>query len=413
MPEFLSLISLQDAVERLLDALPEGAQCAPETVATSEALGRVLAAPVRASEPLPPFDRSTVDGYAVRAKDTFGASSSLPAYLRLLGEIKMGEAASQELEGMGAILIHTGGMMPQGANAVVMLENTQTIQDDEIEVHKPVAVGENILKEGEDVGPDDIVISAGSRLRPAEIGGLMALGITEVPVHARIQVGIISTGDEVVPPDTEPGPGQVRDVNTYTLKALVETLGGTSRTYEIVPDDYDALLDTVTGAHQENDVVLITAGSSVSARDMSVDVIQALGAPGVLVHGIAIKPGKPTILAVAEGVPTIGLPGNPVSALVVGGLILRPLFAHLMGLPEVQPTPSVTAKLMANVASQTGREDYQPVRLIREDGLLMAEPVHGRSNLIFTLVRSGGLVRIPPESTGLEAGADVEVMMFG
>jgi molybdopterin molybdotransferase len=202
-------------------------------------------------------------------------------------------------------------------------------------------------------------------------------------------------------------------VNTYTLKALVETLGGTSRTYGIVPDDYDELLDTVTGAHRENDVVLITAGSSVSARDMSVDVIQALGAPGVLVHGIALKPGKPTILAVAEDVPILGMPGNPVSALVVGGLILRPLFAHLMGLSEVHPSPMVMAKLTANVASQTGREDYQPVRLIREDGLWMAEPVHGRSNLIFTLVRSGGLVRIPPESTGMEAGEEVEVTLFG
>jgi molybdopterin molybdotransferase len=413
MPEFLSLISLQDAVERLLYALPDGAHRVTETVPTDEALGRVLAAPIRASEPLPPFDRSTVDGYAVRAKDTFGASSSLPAYLQVLGEIKMGEAASGELEGVGAILIHTGGMIPQGANAVVMLENTQAIQDDEIEVHKAVAVGENILKEGEDVGPDDVVILAGTRLRPAEIGGLMALGITEVPVHERIQVGIISTGDEVVPPNAEPGPGQVRDVNTYTLKALVETLGGTSRTYGIVPDDYDELLDTVTGAHRENDVVLITAGSSVSARDMSVDVIQALGAPGVLVHGIALKPGKPTILAVAEDVPILGMPGNPVSALVVGGLILRPLFAHLMGLSEVHPSPMVMAKLTANVASQTGREDYQPVRLIREDGLWMAEPVHGRSNLIFTLVRSGGLVRIPPESTGMEAGEEVEVTLFG
>lgn len=413
MPEFLSLISLQEAVERLLDALPKGTQRVSETVATGEALGRVLAAPIRASEPLPPFDRSTVDGYAVQAKDTFGASSSLPAYLKLLGEIKMGEAASRELEGRGAILIHTGGMIPQGANAVVMLENTQAIGNDEIEVHKPVAVGENILKRGEDVGTDELVIPAGTRLQPAEIGGLMALGITEVSVHPRIQVGIISTGDEVVPPDAEPGPGQVRDVNTHTLRALVETLGGTSRTYGIVPDDYDVLFDTVTGAHRENDVVLITAGSSVSARDMSVDVIQALGAPGVLVHGIAVKPGKPTILAVAEGVPVIGLPGNPVSALVVGGLILRPLFAHLMGLSEAQPTPTVTARLAANVASQTGREDYQPVRLIREGGLWIAEPVHGRSNLIFTLVRSVGMVRIPPESTGLEAGADVEVMLFG
>ncbi len=412
MPEFLSLISLQEAVERLLDALPAGAQRATEVVATGDALGMVLAAPIRAPEPLPPFERSTVDGYAVRARDTFGARPSLPAYLQIEGEIKMGEPATIMLTEKSAILIHTGGMIPEHADAVVMLENTQALHNDEIEVHKPVAVGENVLKKGEDVEVEDVVISPGTRIRPAEIGGLMALGFTDVTVCAPIRVGIISTGDEVVPPATAPGPAQVRDANTHTLSALIEALGGDAHSYGIIPDDYERLLGTVRAAHKENDVVLITAGSSVSARDMSVDVIRELGEPGILVHGIAIKPGKPTILAVAEGIPVIGLPGNPVSALVVGGVILPPLFNHLLGLEIYPPKPTVRAELTTNIASQTGREDYQPVALFKEGGAWRAEPVYGRSNLIFTLVRAGGLVQIPPESTGLDAGASVEVQLL-
>ena len=412
MPEFLSLTPLQQAIELLLDALPHGGERATDQIYTEDALGRILAEAIKAQSPLPAFDRSTVDGYAVRAKDTFGASSNLPAYLKLAGEILMGKPASQAVDEMGAMLIHTGGMIPGNADSVVMVENTQSVKGDEIEVIKPVAVGENILKKGEDVLTGDTVISPGTRIRPAEIGGLMAQGITQVTVYQPIQVGIISTGDEVVSPKSTPAPAQVRDANSYTLKTLVEAKGAMARTYGIVPDDYNTLLKVVKKAHHENDVVIITAGSSVSARDVSVDVIQELGEPGVLVHGISIKPGKPTILAVAGGVPVIGLPGNPVSALVVGGLILTPLLRAIMRLEDDPPTPTVRALLTANVPSQTGREDYQPVRLSGNEGSWKAEPVFGRSNLIFTLVRSVCLVRIPPESTGLEAGAAVEVMLM-
>jgi molybdopterin molybdotransferase len=412
MPEFLHLISPSAALEKILDALPQSWATGTEVISTSEAHGRVLAERVAAPHPLPPFPRSTVDGYAVQAKDTFGASGSLPAYLRLIGEILMGKSPTLEVRPRQAAQVHTGGAIPAGADAVVMLEDTQLIDGSEIEVHRASGVGQNILLEGEDVQQGDIVLEPGTLLRPQEIGGLMALGMTSVSVAISPRVGILSSGDEVVPPEIEPGPAQVRDINSHTLSAIIHRLGGKPILRGIVPDQHDALLKVVKQAHQEDDLIVITAGSSVSARDITGDVIQSLGEPGVLVHGISIKPGKPTILAIADNIPLIGLPGNPVSALVVGTIILAPLIRRFLGVQRVLPAPQVAAKLSVNVVSQAGREDYIPVRLQESKEGTLAEPVFGRSNLIFTLVRADGLIHIPPDATGLSAGTDVLVTLF-
>jgi molybdopterin molybdotransferase len=295
-----------------------------------------------------------------------------------------------------------------------MLEDTQLIDGSEIEVHRASGVGQNILLEGEDVQQGDIVLEPGTLLRPQEIGGLMALGMTSVSVAVSPRVGILSSGDEVVPPEIEPGPAQVRDINSHTLSAIIHRLGGKPILRGIVPDQHDALFEVVKQAHQEDDLIVITAGSSVSARDITGDVIQSLGEPGVLVHGISIKPGKPTILAIADDIPLIGLPGNPVSALVVGTLILAPLIRRFLGIQRVLPSPQVMAKakLSVNVVSQAGREDYLPVRLQESKEGTLAEPVFGRSNLIFTLVRADGLIHIPPDATGLSAGTKVLVTLF-
>ncbi len=412
MPEFLHLLTSSEALDRFLKAVPESTRTAAEQIAVLEALNRVLFEPVTAPHPLPPFPRSTHDGYAVRAADTYGASPGLPAYLNLIGEIHMGVPAELVTGPNQSALIHTGGMIPDGADAVVMIEDTQVVREGEIEVLKPVAVGQNVLMEGEDVKTGETVLEAGTQIRPQEIGGMLALGVTDINVARRPRVGILSTGDEIVAPDEDVRVGQVRDVNTYTLSALVSRAGGEPVTRGIIPDRYDALLEATKQAHAEDDIVVITAGSSVSARDITVDVLDAFGEPGVLVHGIAIKPGKPTILAVADGVPMIGLPGNPVSALVVAGLFIVPLIKMLMGMERPALVPKVSAQMSINVASEAGREDYLPVRLhITEDGL-MAEPIFGRSNLIFTLVRADGLVRIPPEATGLSVGTEVEVRLF-
>lgn len=412
MPEFLHLLPPEEARQRLFAHLPPPS-LASERLPTLEALGRVLASPIRAPQALPAFSRASVDGYAVRARDTFGASESLPAYLTLINEVPMGQTPAFALRPGTCALIHTGGALPEGADAVVMLEHTQRIGD-EIEVLRAVAPGENIIQPGEDVQEGEEVIPAGHILRPAEIGGLMALGILEVEVWKRPRLGLISSGDEVIPPQHTPKPGQVRDINTYSLAALILQYGGEPRPYGIVPDQPQALQQTAEQALRECDALIITAGSSASTRDMTAGVIQSLGAPGVLVHGINTRPGKPTILGVCDGKAVIGLPGNPVSALVNGYLFVRPLLDYLLSRPADRPQMVVRARLTVNLPSQAGREDWWPVRLIRSDSdpsLWLAEPIFGKSNLIFTLVRADGFLRIVPDATGLEAGQEVEVMI--
>ncbi len=411
MPEFLSLLPPSEALDRWLSYLPAAGPVRTEVLPAQAALGRILAAHATAPEPLPAFPRSTVDGYAVRAADTYGAGPSLPAYLTLAGEVPMGRAPEIRLGKAQAALVHTGGMLPEGADAVVMVEDTQAVRADEVEILRPMAVGQNVIPIGEDVQAGQIVLQAGQRVRPQEIGGMMALGIRQVTVAARPRVTILSTGDEVIPPDATPSPGQVRDVNSYTLAALVEASGGEPATQGILPDRYEALLAAAREAHADSDVVLITAGSSVSARDLTARVIGQLGPPGVVVHGVAIKPGKPTILAVCGNIPVVGLPGNPVSALVIARVFVVPLLRRVLGQTGTPAEPSVRARLTANLASEAGREDYQPVRLTGGPGR-QAEPIYGRSNLIFTLSRADGLVRVPPEATGLPAGTEVDVLLF-
>jgi len=428
MPEFLTLLPPDEARALLLSHLPRTIT-ASERVDVRSALGRVLAEDVIAPQPLPDFQRSTVDGYAIRAQDTHGASDSLPAYLSLIGEVPMGDRPAFAISAGQCALIHTGGMLPEGTDAVVMLEYTQPAGRDEIEILRAVADGENVIGIGEDVAQGEIVIARGSLIRPAEIGGLMALGITKVNVVRKVQVGLISTGDEVIEPDHAPRPGQVRDVNSYTLGALIEKSGGMAELYGIVSDDFGVLKDTAAVALDKCDVVIITAGSSASTRDRTAEVIRSLGEPGVLVHGVNTRPGKPTILGVCNGKAVIGLPGNPVSALVNGYLFVVPVIEKLLGV-QPKPRPTMRARLAVNLSSQAGREDWWPVKLTKEtrsqkesqtsppgvspssDARFLAEPVFGKSNLIFTLAAADGLLRIDPDATGISAGETVEVFLL-
>ena len=418
MPEFLTLLPPDDARNLLLSHLSP-LTTESESIDVPSALGRVLAEDITAKHPLPDFQRSTVDGYAVRAADTHGASDSLPAYLKLIGEVPMGDSPAFELLAGQCALIHTGGMLPNGSDAAVMLEYTQSVQKTEIEILRAVADGENVIRIGEDVVQGQLIQPRGSLLRPAEIGGLMALGITRVKVIRRIRVGLLSTGDEVIDPAQTPRPGQVRDINSYTLGALVEKSGGEAIRYGIIADQFDELKDAAAQALTECDVVIITAGSSASTRDMTADVIRLLGEPGVLVHGINTRPGKPTILGVCNGKAVIGLPGNPVSALVNGYLFVVPVVEKLLGL-RPKPKPTVRAQLTVNLASQAGREDWWPVKLLPSptgrgawgEGELLAEPIFGKSNLIFTLAAADGLLCILSDATGLSAGEMVDVLLI-
>jgi len=411
MPEFLKLVTPDEALCMLFNAVHP--QIGIEKILTKDALGRVLCDDMLSPQDLPDFRRSTVDGYAVLAKNTHGASESLPAYLEIAGEVPMGSPPDFSLKGKACSIIHTGGMLPDGADAVVMLEDSQRLESGEIEIYKSIAVSENIIEIGEDVKEGDVVLTQGTRLRPSEIGGLMALGITEVKVAKRPRIGILSSGDEVIPPSISTKPGQVRDINSYTLGSLIQELGGEPVHYGIISDSRDDMLSAMEKALNECDHLIVTAGSSASSRDLTAEIMNRMENPGVLVHGVNIKPGKPTIFGVSGEQVMIGLPGNPVSALVIAMILVAPIIEAYLGLDAERLRPSMRAKLTVNVASQAGREDWIPVRLRRtSNDKYLAEPVFGRSNLIFILARSDGLVKIPASTTGLEAGAKVIVRLI-
>jgi len=410
MPEFLELIPPASALEKLLRHLPYR-QPRMEVIMTEKALGRVTALPVVSPEPLPAFSRSTVDGYALRAADTYGASEGFPGYCKLVGEVPMGGVPNFRLSAGECALIHTGGMLPEGADCVLMVENSQQVNVEEIEILKAVARGENVLAVGEDVKTGEEVIPAGKILGPADLGGLMALGITQVFVSNPPRVGIISSGDEVIPPDGKPVGGQVRNINTYSLGALIEKYGGVSVSYGILPDQENLLLAAVKNALAECDMVVITAGSSASVRDLTSKVIDQAGKPGVLVHGMNVKPGKPTILAVCDGKPVIGLPGNPVSALVIAWLTVAPVLDRLNGV-NYRIAPKIQARLTTNLASQAGREDWVPVLVHQNEDGFNAEPIFFKSNLIFMLAKADGLVKIEADANGIEAGTIVDIHLF-
>ncbi len=382
-----------------------------ERIATAAGLGRVLAVDTHSPELVPAFRKSTVDGYALRARDTFGASPSLPAFLLVRGELHMGEAAGETLAPGEAWQIHTGGMLPADADAVVMLEHTQRGLGQEIDVLRAVAPGENVIQAGEDVAAGALVLPRFHLLRPADIGGLLAVGISQIEVLHRPRVGILSCGDELVAPEVALELGQVRDINAWMLGALAEKHAALTTQLGIVPDQREAYQRAAQAGHARCDILLLSAGSSVSARDYTRAVIDSLGVPGVLQHGLATKPGKPTIIAVCAGVPVLGLPGNPVSAL----LVARQLLPHLIDTWQGQPpgeTRRRRAQLLRRVASVSGREDWLPVRLHENGAAWLAEPIFGKSNLIFTLVQADGLLRVPLNSGGYEAGSAVEVELL-
>ncbi len=410
MPELFTVLPPREALQKLFTHLAP--RVPVETIDTARALNRVLAEAPTAYSPLPAFPRSTMDGYAVRAADTFGATEAIPAYLTVVGESPMGSAPTRSVQRGEAMIIHTGGMLPDGADAVVMIERTQKTTEKEIEVMRAAAPGENVLQVGEDVKPGDPLFAIGHLLRPQDLGGLMALGITQVTVARQPRVGILATGDEVIDPHSDPQPGQVRDVNTYSISGIVGRAGGVAQAGGIIRDNFESLYEAARNLLDRSDMLVLSAGSSVSVRDMTSDVIGKLGQPGVLVHGVSIKPGKPTIIAVCDGKPVFGLPGNPVSAMVVGDLFITPALWRMQGCDRPPLRQTIRAKLTHNLASVPGRVDYIQVRLIDRDGELWAEPVFGKSNLIYTLVKADGMMIIPIDANGVAAGDVVDVRLF-
>ena len=379
-----------------------------ESVPLSAALGRVLAEPITAQEYVPDFDRSTVDGYACRAADTFGCSDAIPAILNLAGEVLMGQGADFALSRDSCVYVPTGGAIPKGADCAVMIEYTEDYGDGTVGIMKPGAPGMNLIFRGDDVFPGKEILPAGRVLTAQDIGALAAIGRISVPAARRVKVGVISTGDELVPPDKTPGPGQVRDVNSPLLTAMLEAFGAEAVSYGIVVDDEALLRRKMQDAARDCDAVILSGGSSVGVKDAACRIIESMGE--LLLHGIAIKPGKPTILGKTGNKPLIGLPGHPVAACFVAQLFVLPLLGRLMGRKREEYT--VTAELTESLGANHGREQINACHLRREGGKLMAAPIRSKSGLITQLAGADGYFIISRDCEGLPKGAQVHVYLY-
>ncbi|NIQ39304.1 MAG: molybdopterin molybdenumtransferase MoeA [Proteobacteria bacterium] len=385
-----------------------------EEIALGDSLHRTLAEDVISPTHLPPFNRSTVDGYAVMARDTFGASESNPLPLRVVGEVLMGESTDLVLSQGESVAVPTGGIIPKGADSVMMVEFSEQVDEATIQVKKALSPLENVIERGEDIKKGAKVLSGGHRIRPQDLGVLAAFGKSKVGVYRRPRVSIVSSGDEIVDITVEPKLGEIRDVNRYSLSALIEMAGGTPLFIGIARDSFEDLKSLCDKGLQESDMLIVSGGSSVGTLDYTTEVIKSFPDSEIMVHGVSLRPGKPTIIARSGGKPVAGLPGHPVSAMVVFDLFMKPLIWRLAGYtaPLWPIAKRVSAILTRNVSSPPGREDYIRVRAEEKNGEFLAHPILGKSGSISTMVEANGLIKIDIDSEGLEEGTPVEVLLF-
>jgi molybdopterin molybdotransferase len=408
------VISAETALRLLIEGLP--AKIPDEIrVSIADSIGMICADDVTSGEDLPQFARSTVDGYAVAAEDTFGASEAMPAYITLLKEIFMGESPEVLLSRGNACKIPTGGMLPEGSDSVVMFEHVQKVDESMIEVLRPVVPGENVIQPGEDVKKGEIVLRKGRRIRPQDIGACAGIGLTELNVYKRLRASIISSGDEIVPAEASPALGQVRDINSYVLAAMLSSEGALPLRKGIFRDDYAALRAVVESSLNDSDLIVLSGGTSVGTKDMIARIVDDIGNPGIMFHGVSLKPGKPMIGGLIGVVPVFGLPGHPAAVSVCFDVFIRPVLARLSGLREKFPgygRSMIKARVSKNVSSSPGREEHIRVMIeAREDGP-WAVPILGKSGLIATLVKADGTIVIPLNINGVEAGEVVDVRLF-
>jgi len=406
--KFFKVITREEALSRFANI----SRADTEKVKVQDSLGRISAFKVHSSCNVPNFDRSTMDGYAVIAEDTFSATETSPVSLDLMGEVLMGHETKMGIDQSETVSIPTGGMLPKGANAVVMIEYIKKNKN-EIQVRRSVAPGENVAKTGSDIKKGNVLIETGKKIKPQNIGALSACGITEIEVFKKPLVSIISTGDELVLPQREPEPGQIRGINTYTLYTMIKKYGGKPINLGIVKDSLDELKTSIEKGLSLSDIVVISGGSSVGVKDITLECISSFDNSRIFANGIALKPGKPTILAEIGGKPVIGLPGHPVSCMVIFYLMVRPIIFKMLSYKEEYPERKfLRAKISVNVPSVSGREEYIRVSLKELGGEIWAEPVPGGSGIISSLSKSDGLVRIDLESEGIEKGKIVEVIII-
>ena len=399
----LQVISLKEA-KTIAEALGRSLERRTENVPLSNAAGRILASRLQSKENVPAFARSTMDGYAVFAADTFGASETTPVPLTVAGEIHMGECAGASLARGTCMRIPTGGMLPEGANAVVPVEYAEEDILGDCLIAASVSPLQFVTGIGDDVRAGETILPAGTVLSAAQIGVLAAAGFAEVPVVSPLRIGVISTGNELVPVDQQPKPGYVRDVNSYLLWALCTQFGTQPRFYGVIPDREAVFTDALQKACQENDFVLLSGGSSAGAMDLTAKTVETLGS--LLVHGIAIKPGKPTIIGSVGSAVVFGLPGHPAACYFVTNEVVKPSIASYYG--TVFPSREVKACLSEHVSSNHGREEFICVKLNGKT----AVPVYGKSGVISQLSRADGYLRIDRDAEGIAAGTEVTITLF-
>jgi molybdopterin molybdotransferase len=409
------LLTVEKALEILLSHAPILKRPDEILLPINDSYGLITSRDIISHEDLPSFNRSTVDGFAVNSADTFGATESFPAYLNIKAEILMGEEPQFKLEKGEVAKIATGGMLPEGADSVVMLEYTQQVDERMIEVIKPVSPTENVIQIGEDAKKGECIIRSGHKLRPQDVGALAGLGITDVWVYKKPVVSIISTGDEIVPPDKPVRPGQVRDINSYTLTGLILDKGGISLKKGLFIDNYEIIKDVVEDSLKNSHMVLITGGSSVGTKDMTEKVINDMGKPGVLFHGVSLKPGKPLISGIVDNIPIFGLPGHPAAVNICFKIFIEPVLKSISGLNEdrfYKEKKIIKARIAKNISSSPGREEHIGVTLEEINGEIWAIPLLGKSGLITTLTKADGTAVISLRKLGVQEGEIVEVRLF-
>jgi len=381
-----------------------------EDVEILSSVGRILATDIVSTENVPSFNRSTVDGFAVKAQNTFGCSDSIPAILNFKGEVLMGEAPTFEIGKDECAYVPTGGELPAGADAMVMIEYSENYGDGTRAMLKPSAPGQHVTFIGDDVKVGQAVLHKGTKLAARHIGVLAALGYDKVPVYKKPVISVISTGDELVDVTESPKGAEVRDINSFTICAALEELGCEYRKIGIVKDNLPLLESVMTKAFSESDMVIVSGGSSVGVKDSTFKVLDKIGE--VLFHGIAIKPGKPTILGNVNGKPGFGLPGHPLAAYYVFNLFVKPLIKNMTGANNTDLYNKKNANLTLSIPCNHGREECMGIKMKNENGRTMAEPVYAKSGLISVLSDSDGYIRIARDCEGLSQDEEVEIELF-
>jgi molybdopterin molybdotransferase len=405
--ELLRVDTIEAARDKLVNAMQEKKHNIVR-LDLLKSLGHILAQDVIAQEPVPSFRRSTVDGYAVVSGNTTGALESLPVLLEMVEEVSMGHPSCCPVKTGTCGYVPTGGMIPEGADAMVMEEYCEIFDENHLAVYCPVAHGKDVVSQGEDIREGELVIKKGTRIRPQEIGVMASLGIMDVMVYEPWTITILSTGDELVHPSYQPAPGEIRDINSYSLSAQAETYGLKIQEVMVCKDDQETLKDKVSQFMRISDLVIISGGSSKGKKDATSQIIDEVTDGHTLIHGLALKPGKPSIFGYDQSTATLvaGLPGHPVAAMLVFDLLIIWLYKHITSQKDGH---SLFARMTTNLAGAPGRTTCQLVRLIKKEQEYYAEPVHGKSGLITTLTRADGYLMIGQNQEGLKKDELVEV----